>query len=147
MADRGARDPRSHQRGIGARFLKQTSSLPGYVFVSMNTISMTVNMTAANAEPRVQLRPVNELRADQIRSLFHDAGPVAVRRPLHEPKAKAVARPAWVSALSEGFAEKFLYGLLALSAIAGIACAFLSVLERAQNWPAFNAWVGRLLGE
>ena len=107
---------------------------------------MTVNMTAATAEPRIQLRPINELRAGQIHSRFHHAGPVAVRRPLRVPKAKALARPAWVSPLSEGFAEKFFYGLLALSAIAGIACAFLSVLERAQNWPAFNAWVGRLLG-
>jgi len=103
-------------------------------------------MTAATPKPRVQVRPVNELLAGRIHPVFHRVRPVLVRKPLCAPKAKAMARPAWVSPLSEGFTAKLLCGLLALSAIAGIACGFLSLLERAQNWPVFNAWVGRILG-
>jgi hypothetical protein len=112
----------------------------------MNTLSMTLNMLAATPKPRVQVRPVNELLAGRTHTLFQRARPVLVRKPLHVPRAKAVARPAWVSPLSEGFAAKLLCGMLAMSAIAGIACGFLSLLERAQNWPLFNAWVGRIVG-
>jgi hypothetical protein len=112
----------------------------------MNTISMTVTMTKATLRPRVQVRPVNELLAGRTRSLFYGARPVLVGNPLRVRKAKAVAKPAWASPLSERFTGKLLCGLLVLSAIAGTAWGFLSVLERVQNWPVLNAWVGRILG-
>jgi hypothetical protein len=52
--------PRPGKRGYGARFLKQTSSLPGSAFVKMNTISMTVTMRKATLKPRLELRQVND---------------------------------------------------------------------------------------
>jgi len=61
-------------------------------------------------------------------------------------KAKAVAKPAWASSLSGRFIGKLLCGMLVLSAIAGTAWGCLNVLERVQNWPVLNAWVGRILG-
>jgi hypothetical protein len=42
--------------GIGARILKQTLCLPGYVFVNVNTNSMTLNMAAATSRSHPQRR-------------------------------------------------------------------------------------------
>jgi hypothetical protein len=112
----------------------------------MNTISMTVTMTKATLKPRLQLRQVNELLADGTHSVFYGARPVLVGNPPRAPKAKAVAKPAWASPLSERFTAKMLCSLLVLSAIAGTAWGCLNVLERVQNWPVLNAWVGRVLG-
>ena len=89
---------------------------------------------------------MNELLAGQTHPLSHRAARWLVGHPLRVPKAKALANPLGVSPLSEGFTMKLFYGLLALSAIAWIACGFLSMLEHVQNWPVFNAWVGRILG-
>jgi hypothetical protein len=112
----------------------------------MNTISITVAMTKATLRPRVQLRPVDELLVGRTHSVFYGARPVLVGNPLPVPKAKAVAKPAWASPLSERFTGKLLCGLLVLSGIAGTGWGFLSVLESVQNWPVLNAWVGRILG-
>jgi len=103
-------------------------------------------MTTTTLKPRLQLRPVNELLAGRTHPALQRARPVLVRKPLRVAKARPVAKSAWVSPISEGFTEKLLYGALALSALAGIAYCFLSVLERAQNWPLFNAWVARVVG-
>jgi hypothetical protein len=110
----------------------------------MNAISVTANMTTLTNKPRALL-PVNELLAGQGRAMPHRARPALVRKPLRAV-ARPVAKRTWVSPLSETFTEKLLYGALALAAVAGIAYSVLTVLERAQNWPIFNAWVGRILG-
>ena len=108
---------------------------------------MTVNMTTMTTRNRVLLKPVSELFAGQARARISDARPVVVRRVTRAAAARpVVARRAWISPLSETFAEKLLYAMLALAACAGIANGMLSVVERAQNWPVFNAWVGRILG-
>jgi hypothetical protein len=99
-----------------SRFLKQTSSLPGYALGNMHTISMTWNLRPATSKPLPGLR------------------------------TKAVAKAAWVSPLSQWLTARLLCRLLVLSAIAGIICGFLSLLERAQNWPIVNAGVRQLLG-
>ncbi len=49
----------------------------------------------------------------------------------------------WTSA---NIVAKLLCGLVVLSATTGVVCVFLNVLERVQNWPLLNAWVGRILG-
>jgi hypothetical protein len=112
----------------------------------MNTISMTVKMAKATLTPRLQLGAVKEFLASQTHPVSHRARPVLVGHPLRVPMAKGVAETAWGPRLSGRFTMKLLCGLLALSAIAWIACGFLSMLEHVQNWPAINAWVGRILG-
>ena len=112
----------------------------------MNTISMTANMTTTTLKSRVQLRSVDELLAGRTHPALQRARPVLVRQPLRVAKARPVAKSARVSPLREDFVEKLIYGAVALSALAGIAYCFLSVLERAQNWPVFNAWVARVVG-
>jgi hypothetical protein len=87
----------------------------------MNAISTTVNVAVQAPKP-------------------------LVHKPLRSARAKAVVRPTRVPAPSEGFTAKLLCGLLVVSATAGIVCLFLNVLERVQNWPVLNAWVGRILG-
>ena len=107
---------------------------------------MTANMTTTTLKPRVQLRSVDELLAGRTHPALQRARPVLVRQPLRVAKARPMAKSPWVSPISEGFTEKLLYAALALSALAGIAYCFMSVLERVQNWPVFNAWVSRVLG-
>lgn len=128
------------------RFLKQTPSLEGYALVTMKTILMTADMTTVTTRPRVQLRPVDELLAARTHPALRRPPPATARSPLSTAKSIPMAKSAWVSPLSESLTEKLLYGALALSAIAGIAYCFLSVLDRVQNWPVFNAWVGQILG-
>ena len=77
---------------------------------------------------------MSDLIAGQARSTIQGTRPALVRKPLRATAAKPLATRAWVSPVSEAFGEKLLYSLLALSAVAGIAYGFLSVLERAQNW-------------
>jgi len=103
-------------------------------------------MTTTTLKPRVQLRPVDELLVGRTHPALQGARPVLLRQPLRVAKARPVAKSARVSPLSEGFTEKLLYAALALSAVVGIAYCFLSVLERVQNWPVFNAWVARVVG-
>jgi hypothetical protein len=126
--------------------LKQIPSLPGYALVTMNTTTMTVNMTTMTTSKHVLLQPVNELIAGQARARISVVRPVVVRRVNRVATAKPAAQRTWVSPVSETITEKLLYGALALSALTGIAYAMLSLVEHAQNWPVFNAWVGRILG-
>lgn len=101
-------------------------------------------MTTLTTKSRVLL-PVNELLAGQGTALARPARPALVRQPLRAT-ARPEARTAWISPLDESPAEKALFGALALAALAGIVLGVLEVLEHAQNWPLFNAWVGRILG-
>jgi hypothetical protein len=112
----------------------------------MNTTTMTVNMTTMTSNKHVLLQPVNELIAGRTRATISVVRPVVVRRVTRVAAARPAAKQSWVSPVSETITEKLLYGALALAALAGIAYAVLSVVERAQNWPIFNAWVGRILG-
>jgi hypothetical protein len=112
----------------------------------MNAISMTLHATAAPPERHVQLREVNDLVRGRVSAPFHHACPTLVHKPFRAPRAKAPAKPTRAPALSEGFTARLVCALLVASATAGIVCVFLSVLERVQNWPVLNAWVGRLLG-
>jgi hypothetical protein len=107
---------------------------------------MTVNMTTMTTTNRVLLRPINEVIARQARSTISLLRPAAVRRVTRVVSAKPVAKRAWVSPLSETFGERVLYGLLVAAALGGIAYGMLDVIEHVQNWPVFNAWVGRILG-
>jgi uncharacterized phage protein gp47/JayE len=107
---------------------------------------MTVNMTTMTTKERVLLRPLSELIAGRARSTISVARPVVVRRVTRVASAKPAAKQAWISPVSETLAEKVLYGMLALSAIMGIVYGVLSMVEHAQNWPIFNAWVGQILG-
>jgi hypothetical protein len=124
--------------------LKQIPRLPGYALVTTNTIPRIATRTTLRT--RVQLRPTNELLAPRVHPALYRPRPALVRQPLRVAKARAVVKPAWASPLREEFIEKVLYAAMALSAAAGIAYVFLSVLERVQNWPLFNAWVLRVLG-
>ena len=114
--------------------------------MNMNTTAMTVNMTTMTSKERVLLRPVSELIAGQERSTILVARPVVVRRVPRVAAAKPVAKVAWISPVSETIAEKLLYGALAMAAVMGLVFGVLSMVEHAQNWPVFNAWVGRILG-
>ena len=107
---------------------------------------MTVTMTKATLKPRLQLRQVNELLRGQAHPVFYGARPVLDCMPFHAPNAKAAAKAAWAPTLRQGFTGKLLCGLMALSGVAGMAWGLLSVLERVQNWPVLDAWVGRILG-
>jgi hypothetical protein len=126
--------------------LKQTSRLPGYVPRDMNAILTTVSVADQTPNPRVQLRPFDGSVRGGVHSPFHATYPALVLEALRAPRAKAAVRPTRGPALSEGFIAKLLCALLVASATAGIVCVFLSVLERGQNWPLFNAWVGRIRG-
>ncbi len=130
----------------GGSFLKQIPSQPGYALVNMNTTAMTANMTTMTTNKHVLLQPVSELIAGQARSTISVVRPVVVRRVNRVATAKPAAQRTWVLPVSETFTEKLLYGALALAALTGIASAVLSLVEHAQNWPIFNAWVGRILG-
>jgi hypothetical protein len=112
----------------------------------MNTTAMTANMTTMTTNKHVLLQPVSELIAGQARSTISVVRPVVVRRVNRVATAKPAAQRTWVLPVSETFTEKLLYGALALAALTGIASAVLSLVEHAQNWPIFNAWVGRILG-
>lgn len=48
--------------------------------------------------------------------------------------------------MSESLVEKSFYALLTVLAVAGILNGVLGVVEHAQNWPVFNAWVARVVG-
>ena len=128
------------------KLLKQIQRPPGYVVVNMNTTAMTVNMTTMTTKERVLLRPVSELIAGQARAAISVARPVVVRRVASGASARPAAKQAWISPVSETLAEKVLYGALAVAAIMGIVYGVLSMVEHAQNWAIFNAWVGRILG-
>jgi hypothetical protein len=113
----------------------------------MNMTAMTVNMTTITTKDRVLLQPVSDLLARQARSTISVARPVVVVvRPAAKPAPRQAARQAWISPVSETITEKLLYGMLALAALMGVAYGALSMVEHAQNWPVFNAWVGRILG-
>jgi len=112
----------------------------------MNTTAMTVNMTTMTTNKHVLLQPVNELIAGRTRSTISVVRPVVVRKVNRVATARPAAQQSWISPLSETFTEKLLYGMLALAAFTGVAYGVLSIVERAQNWPIFNAWVGRILG-
>lgn len=112
----------------------------------MNTISMTANMTTLTTKQRVLLKPVSELIAGQARSTISVVRPVAVRGVKRAAATKPAAQRGWISPVSETIAEKLLYIMLALAAFTGVAYGVLTLVERAQNWPIFNAWVGRILG-
>jgi hypothetical protein len=112
----------------------------------MNATSMTLKMTTANPRPRVLFQPSNELLANGNHSVLYDARTACIQELLRAPQAKAPANRARVSPQSEGLGAKLFGTLLGLSAIAGTAYGFWSLLERAQNWPVVNAWVGQLLG-
>lgn len=127
-------------------FLKQIPPPPGYALVNMNTTAMTVNMTTMTSKERVLLRPMSELIAGQARATISVARPVVVRRVPRVAAAKPAAKLAWISPVSETIAEKLLYGALAMAAVMGLVFGVLSMVEHAQNWPIFNAWVGRILG-
>jgi hypothetical protein len=133
-------------RGLGARFLKQPSCLAGSAFGNMNAIPITIRMRVAAPRPRVQFGPVNGFLGGGARSSFHRAHLLLHRKPSRMPKAKASAKPAWVSPLSERLTAKLICSFLALSAIAVTALGFMSLLERAQNSPIFDAWIRQLLG-
>lgn len=107
---------------------------------------MTVNMTTMTTKERVLLRPVSELIAGQARATISVARPVVVRRVVRDASARPAAKQAWISPVSETLAEKVLYGALAVAAIMGIVYGVLSMVEHAQNWAIFNAWVGQILG-
>ncbi len=106
---------------------------------------MTVNMTTMTTNKRVLLQPVSELIAGQARSTISVARP-AVRRARRVAATNRTAKQAWISPVSETIGEKLLYGMLAMAAVMGIVYGVLSMVEHAQNWPIFNAWVGRILG-
>lgn len=107
---------------------------------------MTVNMTKATLLTRLQLGAANEFLAARTHTVSHRTRPVLISQSLRVPKAKAVAGTTLGSPFRSRFAGKLLCGVLAVSAIAWMACGFLSVLEHVQNWPVLNAWVGRILG-
>jgi len=112
----------------------------------MNAISTIVNVADQTPKPRFQLRPFDGLVRGGVHSPFQPTYPALVLEALRAPRAKAAVRLTRVPALSEGFIAKMLCALLVASATTGIVCVFLNVLERVQNWPVFNAWVGRILG-
>lgn len=112
----------------------------------MNTTTMTVHMTTMTTSKRALLQPVNELIAGQTRSTISAVRPVVVRKVNRVATARPAAQRGWISPVQETFTEKLLYGALALAALTGVLYGALSVLEHAQNWPIFNAWVGRILG-
>lgn len=126
--------------------MKQTAIPAGYAPVMTNSISMRVNEAAGTLKPRIQPRPVDDVLGRRAHPAFRQVRPVIVSRPHYVAKAPTVGRSAWASPLRETFTEKLLYFALALSALAGIAYCFISVLERVQNWPIFNAWVSRVIG-
>jgi hypothetical protein len=112
----------------------------------MNTTAMTVNMTTMTTNKHVLLQPVNELIAGRARSTISAVRPVVVRRVSKVATARPAAQRGWISPVSETFTEKLLYGALTLAALTGVLYGVLNVVEHAQNWPIFNAWVGRILG-
>jgi hypothetical protein len=146
MVGLGQHNPPSPTRRCRARYLKQTPSLPGHSSETMNASSMTVNMTKATLLPRLQLEAVNEYLSSRALPVSHRGRPLLPAHPLRVPNTAVTANTARVSLVSKPSTRKLLCGLLALSAVAWIACGLLTVLEHVQNWPIFNAWVGRILG-
>ena len=126
--------------------LKQIPRLPGYALVNMNTISMAAKVTTLGAPDGVLLKPVDELLARQQRPATQRVRALVPSVPRRATSAKRVARHAWIAPVSETFGEKLLYGVVAGAAVWAVAYGFLSVVEHAENWAVFNAWVGRILG-
>lgn len=76
------------------------------------------------------------------------AGPARTARSPAAP-ARAVAgslREGWREAATRCFTERVMLAMLALCGMGAVAWAFLEVWLRLQNWPVFEAWVGRLWG-
>lgn len=126
--------------------LKQIPPLPGYALVNMNTISMTAKATTLDTRDRVLLKSVDELLAGEQRSATQRVRALVPSVPRRATSAKRVAKHAWITPVSESLGEKLLYGVVAGAAVWAVAYGFLSVVEHAENWAVFNAWVGRILG-
>jgi hypothetical protein len=67
---------------------------------------------------------------------------VRVNLPLESLRAQDLFPPASAVHWS---AERFLFGLLALAAMAGVVYSFSQLLDLVQNWALFENGIGRLL--
>jgi len=122
------------------------SVVAGNVGVNMNPTLVSAQGAALRPPARLLLKPVDEWPAPERVS-----GGCRARRPQagglrRAAAARPVGRSVWIVPAREPVGEKVLYGALAAAAIWAVAYGLLSVIERAENWAAFNAWVGRILG-
>lgn len=62
------------------------------------------------------------------------------------PTAAGSLREAWQRAAAQCFTERMMLAVLTLCGMGAVVWAFLEVWLRLQNWPVFEAWVGRLWG-
>lgn len=112
----------------------------------MNTIVITARVAPLTSKGELVLRPTDgALTAHRTATILHRrerwAGPADTCK-----SSRPAGRSPYATLVRDSWGERGLYLLLAAAAFAGILIAVLNVLEQAQNWPLFNAWVGRILG-
>ena len=112
----------------------------------MNTILITARVAPLTTKGQLVLRPLDgALTTPRAHTSSSSRGhrPGQGRQP---NAARSSARCVWMTQAHDSWAERCLYLALAAAAFAGLVLGVLTVLEQAQNWPIFNAWVGRILG-
>lgn len=135
----------------GSKNLKLLNPLVG--FMGMSAMAKDWTQATGEVAPRVLRSPNQSAKQSPGRSgdpklRLPSAGPAGAARSVADP-ARAVSgslRQVWQEAATCRFTERVMLATLALCGMGAVVWAFLEVWLQLQNWPVFDAWVGRLWG-